>query len=223
MKKLTRGFTIVEVAIVIAVIAILTTMTLVVYNNVQKQSRDSKRQNDIEVFAASLEKFYDTNGLYPMGCGQAACSSTATIYFPDTASAISTSSTSTQLTALLKRDFTNIRDPALGNTNTPITGNLYTTPSTSKGYLYRGQQTLVSSATAATTVGVMILTDGGSRSCTINVEYPANAAAPFDTMAFILAYFAESSQTWQIKIGKNGSKPYIASTTTPGFCTIRAS
>lgn len=38
MHKRNRGFTLIEIAIVIAIIAILTALTLVVYNNVQMQT-----------------------------------------------------------------------------------------------------------------------------------------------------------------------------------------
>lgn len=65
MHKHHRGFTLIEIAIVVAVVAILTGITLVVYNNVQKQARDTKRQNDMRITISELKKFFDQNGEYP--------------------------------------------------------------------------------------------------------------------------------------------------------------
>lgn len=66
MKKFHRGFTLVETAIVIAIVGVLASLTLVVYNNVQKQSRDSKRTNDMKILSSALEKYHERNGEYPM-------------------------------------------------------------------------------------------------------------------------------------------------------------
>lgn len=62
-----RGFTIVELLIVIIVIGILATLVLIAYSNVQAQARDTKRQSN----AASLRdasagyKIASTTGYYP--------------------------------------------------------------------------------------------------------------------------------------------------------------
>lgn len=64
MKK-SRGFTIVEIAVVITIIALLVTAVTVMFIPVQKQSRDKRRASDMTVFLASLEKYYDTYGEYP--------------------------------------------------------------------------------------------------------------------------------------------------------------
>lgn len=42
-----RGFTIVELLIVIVVIGILASITIVAYNNIQQRSRDTKRRDDV--------------------------------------------------------------------------------------------------------------------------------------------------------------------------------
>ncbi len=65
MHKHHRGFTLIEIAIVVAVIAILTALTLVVYNNVQMQARDTKRLTDMRIITSQLKKYYDQNGEYP--------------------------------------------------------------------------------------------------------------------------------------------------------------
>ena len=120
--RIARGFTLVEIAVVVAVLSIIATMTLVTYNRVQAEGRDTKRKNDIVILSSQLEKYYEKNGLYPMGCGGTTCTTGSFWYFPDTTNVISTSSTSAQLTTLLSRDMTNIYDPYLEQEVLPSSG-----------------------------------------------------------------------------------------------------
>ena len=65
MKKSVRGFTIVELLIVIVVIAILAAITIVAYNGIQSRARDTQRASDISVFLKALENYRTINGVYP--------------------------------------------------------------------------------------------------------------------------------------------------------------
>jgi prepilin-type N-terminal cleavage/methylation domain-containing protein len=60
-----RGFTIVELLIVIAVIGILTTISIMSFGKYQATARDSQRSAKAAVIAEALEKYYDHNGEYP--------------------------------------------------------------------------------------------------------------------------------------------------------------
>ena len=61
-----RGFTIVELLIVIVVIAILAAITVVAYNGIQARSKDSRVQTDIQAVAKRIELYaVDNNGSYP--------------------------------------------------------------------------------------------------------------------------------------------------------------
>lgn len=71
-NKRTKGFTIVELLIVIVVIGILAAIVIVAYNGVQQRSRDSRRQNDIQSITQALELYYIDNGRYPAGSGSSA-------------------------------------------------------------------------------------------------------------------------------------------------------
>jgi len=64
-----RGFTIVELLIVVVVIAILATITVVAYTNIQARARDSQRQQDVKTIAKALELYYLDKGAYPAGSG----------------------------------------------------------------------------------------------------------------------------------------------------------
>ena len=65
MKTNRRGFTIVELLIVIVVIAILAAITIVAYNGLQGRARDAQRHEDIKTIAKALELYYADNGRYP--------------------------------------------------------------------------------------------------------------------------------------------------------------
>lgn len=64
-----RGFTIVELLIVIVVIAILAAVTVVAYTGVQNRAHDTAVQNDLETIAKKFElyKIDSSAGLYPYG------------------------------------------------------------------------------------------------------------------------------------------------------------
>lgn len=103
-KRLNQGFTIVEIAVVIFIIAFLATMTMLVFNNVQKQTRDTKRANDMKLFMGSLNTYYNNTGEYPFSCNfglGSTCTATTSLYASSVGSApISTISKDTTISAL---------------------------------------------------------------------------------------------------------------------------
>lgn len=70
-----RGFTIVELLIVIVVIAILATISIVAYNGVQDRARDSQRLQDVKTIAKALEMYYADHGQFPFGGCSSSCPS----------------------------------------------------------------------------------------------------------------------------------------------------
>ena len=65
-----RGFTIVELLIVIVVIGILAAITVVAYNGVQGRANDTAIQSDLSNLATKLEMYKVENGVYPAGAAQ---------------------------------------------------------------------------------------------------------------------------------------------------------
>lgn len=60
-----RGFTIVELLVVIVVIGILATITVVAYNGTQARARDATRIDRLTTIAQALDMYYGDNGRYP--------------------------------------------------------------------------------------------------------------------------------------------------------------
>ena len=65
-----KGFTIVELLIVIVIIGILAALVLNSFRGVQERARDTKRQTDVNAQASQLEVYYTDNGGYPQFTGQ---------------------------------------------------------------------------------------------------------------------------------------------------------
>jgi len=60
-----RGFTLIEMMIVVAIIAILSGVILTGLNSARKQARDSRRMADIKNIQAQLEVYYNSANSYP--------------------------------------------------------------------------------------------------------------------------------------------------------------
>ena len=65
MKK--KGFTFIEILVVVTIIATLTAIGTVSYIQVSKQSRDTKRKDDLQTLQKEFEIFYQMNSNYPEG------------------------------------------------------------------------------------------------------------------------------------------------------------
>ena len=63
--KKQKGFTLVELLIVIIIIGILATLVIVTFSGVQAKARDSQRQTDINALNSHVQAFYAEHGWYP--------------------------------------------------------------------------------------------------------------------------------------------------------------
>ena len=64
-----KGFTIVELLIVIVIIGILAAITIVAFNGTQQRGRDAQRKSDVAAITKALELYYIDKGEYPAGNG----------------------------------------------------------------------------------------------------------------------------------------------------------
>ena len=67
MRKLTKGFTLIEMLVVIAIISILAGIVLTGVSGFQAGARDSKRVADLQVTRNYLESYFTRYGFYPGG------------------------------------------------------------------------------------------------------------------------------------------------------------
>jgi len=64
--KAKRGFTLVEILVVIAIIGILASIVLASLSTARAKGRDAKRVSDLKEVQLALELYYDSNGSYPL-------------------------------------------------------------------------------------------------------------------------------------------------------------
>ena len=61
-----KGFTLIEILIVVAIIGILASVVLVGLGPLQRQGRDARRISDLKQVQTGLELYYNKNGAYPI-------------------------------------------------------------------------------------------------------------------------------------------------------------
>lgn len=64
-KSTITGFTLIELLITLSIIAILSAVALVSYQNVLRSGRDAKRQSDLKVIQVSLQEYHSDQFYYP--------------------------------------------------------------------------------------------------------------------------------------------------------------
>ena len=190
-----RGFTIIELVVTISLIAILTGIGVVAASQVQKDSRDAKRQSDIAVIQSELEKFYDKNSEYPAGC-RLYCSSW---FFTDNVSSGGALITSTATTADIKNPYLpglpdGLNDPS-NQTNTPFNA--------VNRYFYFGGTVNTRAS------GQSSISDATPGPVTCGFSQTLQAK---QTSSYVLGYFSEIKQQWILSFGKRGIKPTFTTT-----------
>lgn len=66
MRGSSKGFSLIELMVVVAIIAILASIGMVVYGNVQKSARLAKRVGDLKGIETALELYRSDNEKYPI-------------------------------------------------------------------------------------------------------------------------------------------------------------
>lgn len=86
-----RGFTIVELLIVIVIIAILAAITIITYTGITNRANDSAIQSDLTASAKNVEVYKLDNGNYPASFSNLTAMKTAGISLKATQTAYNTS------------------------------------------------------------------------------------------------------------------------------------
>lgn len=71
MKMIARGFTLVEIIVVVSVLSILSAVIYANFNDSRTQSRDAQRQADLRALQNAIELYRQEYGRYPAGCNGA--------------------------------------------------------------------------------------------------------------------------------------------------------
>ncbi len=199
-----RGFTVVELALIIVIIGILAAITIAAYGRVQAEARDTKRKTDVEIFVSEMEKYYDKNGEYPSGCsdyGYAARANCTDIPQAISSEYIYTDSTVANTKQILPNIPDSFGDPK-GNNNLPFkyygASSLY--------YAFKGQYDLTDSyggSSYSTYVWNIDCSPGVSNS---NMrQLVAKTPQSARSTAFMIAYFSEVDGKWYVYQGKRGA------------------
>jgi general secretion pathway protein G len=61
----TLGFTLIELLVVVSIIAVLASFGMISYTSIQKNTRDAKRQADLNTIRSALEQYHADWGYYP--------------------------------------------------------------------------------------------------------------------------------------------------------------
>ena len=61
-----KGFTLIELMVVVAIIGLLSTLAVVALGSAREKARDSKRLSDVKQVQTALELYYTDNNLYPV-------------------------------------------------------------------------------------------------------------------------------------------------------------
>ena len=71
MKKSTAGFTLVELLVAMAIMAVVMAAALVAYSGTRATARDGRRKADLETIRSALELYRSDSGGYPLAAGYA--------------------------------------------------------------------------------------------------------------------------------------------------------
>ncbi|MFH0937295.1 MAG: prepilin-type N-terminal cleavage/methylation domain-containing protein [Candidatus Daviesbacteria bacterium] len=65
LPKTIKGFTLVELLVVISILGVLAVIGMSTYSAFQKRARDTQRQSNLKVIQSALEQYHADQGYYP--------------------------------------------------------------------------------------------------------------------------------------------------------------
>lgn len=204
-----HGFTIVEMLVVITVIIVLSTVGMLGYENINKQSNDAKRDSDIIALQHELEKYYQKHGEYPAGCPTTSCTTgdPNVVFNSSSPQTLTSNITIEQLRTVLPGLSKDFGDP-LDDGNYPLLDKDGSYASSSSyRYLYFGG---LVNASGSTQLYKYRLTGSPFFNCPINVNLEAGQVS-----SYFIAYYSEQDNPkastpdrdrWHLLMGSQGSR-----------------
>lgn len=143
-QKFKKGFTLIEILVVVSIISILASVTIATMRNVREKANDSRRKHDLQQIKLALELYNEKHGNYMesgSGCGQDGQG-----WFNYEGGAY----TKSMSQCLIDDGFTPraIIDPTGGVASTPTSGNAYMKYSCGHTFLYAKLESQAQSSTA---------------------------------------------------------------------------
>ena len=206
MKALlsSRGFTIVELVVTIAVIGILVVIGTLGFRTTQQDVRDQERAGDVTALMSELEKAYDTNGEYPPGCPKTSCTSWFSTENTSTAPILS-STTITSLKTILPGITDDFADPSFKS------GSLFANDAVAENrYFYTGG--MVNNRTYGSSLSY---STPSPQACTVAVTL-----SPNEVSSYVVGYYSESASQGVLQGGRSGKPFYISAGTAANGCVI---
>lgn len=200
-----HGFTVVELVIVVIVVAILATLAITTYTRVQAEARDKKRQTDILNVMNELDKYYDKNGTYPLGCNLSTyaasdCPSKIASYassgYGTPPPTIGQSTSLNSIRSFLPGLSASFGDPS-NTTSTPFNQHHSSDPSfiQTGSYFFLSQDTLNISEGAALATNATASTSIGCGASPYQYNY-SGVSTGNRPHPYVLGYFSEVEKKW---------------------------
>lgn len=200
-KRYIKGFTIIELLVVIVVISIIMSVGIIAYTKVQAGTRNDERNAQMTILINELEKFYDAKGEYPPGCPDTSCPNV--MHTANTSSAaLTTTTTLTTLQSILPGTKGDFGDPQSPNRTYPFKNRQLA----EQKYYYFG-------GTVNYTAGALVLDSvtHANFPCTIRSSLVAGQVG-----SYVVGYYDEVTGSWVLRGGRNGIQMTVAA----GTCVI---
>ncbi len=197
-KGNTKGFTLIEVLVVVVLISVLTSIGILSYRSFQQDTRTKKREADMTVLMNGLETYYQKNGDYPtdtlwgsMNLGANAARSSGPL--------LGRPLTNSELKTIIPALPSEFGDPLRQNPDALFANTDITRIGDNIRYFYIGGMSIINATSR--TGSASFATKAGSFQCTYTMAGPTNS-----TMSYIVGYYNEQDDSYTFRRGLGGNQ-----------------
>lgn len=209
--KSKSGFTLIEVLVVISVITIISSIAVVAFVGQQRQARDTKRATDLVSITEVFDRYYATNGSYPLTCGVSAhvhlaCGGATINAVYDTFQPFTITPTTTRsaLIAGLPQIPDSLGNPRAASSDPPINHTVSNSIVTSTYFVFSPD--LLPNQSPATSSSVSFYANEAHSStftCSFSLTTNIKGNAATKPHRYIVGFYSEHSAAWKFFISPN--------------------